>query len=128
MVQPDISSNIEAMSYLKSKSKVLNSLHSYSNVKKCFLNITCHYHHQYHWNVSLVLGNKMSLVEIVCQMSLSKNLFLRNKKFINKSMNIFLYPFYNLQSFFLTVFTYLVLKIILSGSYLDESPYNFIFI
>lgn len=33
---PDISGNIEALSYLESKSKELDSLHSYPNVKKLF--------------------------------------------------------------------------------------------
>lgn len=36
LVQPEISSNIEALSYLESKLKELNSLHSYPNVKKMF--------------------------------------------------------------------------------------------
>lgn len=36
LAQPDITSNIEALSYLESKSKELDSLHSYPNVKKMF--------------------------------------------------------------------------------------------
>lgn len=36
LVQPDISSNIEGLLYLESKSKELNSLNSYPNIKKMF--------------------------------------------------------------------------------------------